>query len=74
MNEHGRLGPIEWAAVRRPLPGQAVCGDHAVVIEVGGRAALFGVIDGLGHGEAAAAAALQAAEVLHARPASRSTM
>jgi phosphoserine phosphatase RsbX len=61
---HGRFGPIEWAAVRRPRPGEQVCGDHPIALEVGRGAALFGVIDGLGHGEAAAAAALRAVEVV----------
>ena len=54
MLRHGRFGPIEWAAVRRPLPGEEVCGDHPIALDVGDGAALFGVIDGLGHGEAAA--------------------
>ena len=64
MNERGRHGPIEWAVMARPLPGQSVCGDSAVAIAVDEHRALFGVIDGLGHGEAAAAAASCAAEVL----------
>ena len=67
MFRHGRFGPIEWAAVRRPRPGEAVCGDHPVALDIGEGAALFGVIDGLGHGEAAAAAAQQAAEVVQQR-------
>jgi phosphoserine phosphatase RsbX len=57
---HGRFGPIEWAAVRRPRPGEDVCGDHPIALDIGGTAALFGVVDGLGHGEAAAAAAQDA--------------
>jgi len=64
---HGRFGPIEWATVRRPRPGEVVCGDHPVAFEVGDSAALFGVIDGLGHGEAAAKAAQLAAEVIEQR-------
>jgi len=64
MFRHGRFGPIEWAAVRRPRPGEAVCGDHPVALEVGENAALFGVIDGLGHGEAAAEASLCAVETV----------
>lgn len=67
MFREGRFGPIEWAAVRRPRPGEAVCGDHPVAIEVGDSAALFGVIDGLGHGEGAAAAAQLAAEIIEQR-------
>jgi phosphoserine phosphatase RsbX len=61
---HGRFGPIEWAAVRRPRPGEDVCGDHPIALDVGDSAALFGVVDGLGHGEAAAAAALRAVEAV----------
>lgn len=64
MSRHGKFGPIEWAAVRRPRPGEVVCGDHPVAFEIGDGAALFGVIDGLGHGAAAAAAAQLAAEVV----------
>ncbi|BBW99409.1 stage II sporulation protein M [Mycolicibacterium moriokaense] len=64
MIRHGRFGPIEWAAVRRPHPGEDVCGDHPIAVDVGGAAALFGVIDGLGHGEGAAKAAQRAAEVV----------
>ncbi len=67
MFRHGRFGPIEWATVRRPRPGEVVCGDHPVAFEVGDSAALFGVIDGLGHGEAAAKAAQLAAEVIEQR-------
>jgi len=61
---HGRFGPIEWAAVRRPRPGEDVCGDHPIALEVGNGAALFGVIDGLGHGVAADEAAQRAAKVV----------
>jgi phosphoserine phosphatase RsbX len=65
VREHGRLGPIEWATAGRPRPGEQVCGDHPIAVDVAGTAALFGVLDGLGHGEAAATAALRAVEVLH---------
>lgn len=64
MAQHGRLGPIEWAAAARPVAGQVVCGDLSVAVGVGPHAALFGVIDGLGHGEPAAAAARCAEQVL----------
>lgn len=66
MFRHGNFGPIEWAAVRRPVPGEEVCGDHPIALDVGGGAALFGVIDGLGHGAAAATAALRAVETVEA--------
>ncbi len=64
MGEHGRLGPIEWAAESRPRPGERVCGDHPIAIDVNGTGALVGVLDGLGHGEEAAAAALCGVDVL----------
>lgn len=68
MHDHsrleGRVGPIEWATAGRPLPGEYVSGDRPVAIEIGDDAALFGVLDGLGHGAAAAAAAVQAVDVL----------
>lgn len=64
MAEHGRIGPMEWAAAGRPLPGQNVCGDRAIAIAAGTEAALFGVIDGLGHGAPAAAAARCAEKTL----------
>ncbi|MFZ1161821.1 SpoIIE family protein phosphatase [Mycobacterium sp.] len=57
MAEHGWLGPIEWAATSRPLPGQALCGDRSIAVDVNGTAALIGVLDGLGHGAPAAEAA-----------------
>ena len=64
MNRHGRLGPIDWATARRPRPGEEVCGDHPIAVEAGERAAVFGAVDGLGHGAAAAEAAQCAAEVV----------
>lgn len=68
MISAGRFGPIEWSVASRPLPGQLASGDDAVAVEVDGRAAVFGVIDGLGHGPDAASAAARAAAVvgLHA--------
>jgi serine phosphatase RsbU (regulator of sigma subunit) len=65
MRRQGWIGPIEWAAARRPLPGQEVCGDFPIAVEVGSTAALFGVADGLGHGTAAEIAALRAADVVN---------
>ncbi|HUE35216.1 MAG TPA: SpoIIE family protein phosphatase [Mycobacterium sp.] len=64
MRDNGRLGPIEWATAGRPLPGERVCGDQPIAIDVGGDAALFGVMDGLGHGPAAATAATRAVDAL----------
>jgi hypothetical protein len=68
VRDNGRLGPIEWATAGRPLPGEHVSGDQPIAIEIGGGAALFGVMDGLGHGPDAATAALRAVDTLkHAR-------
>jgi phosphoserine phosphatase RsbX len=68
VRENGRLGPIEWAAAGRPLPGEHVSGDQPIAMGIEGDGALFGVIDGLGHGPAAATAALRAVDALeHAR-------
>lgn len=64
MRDNGRLGPIEWATAGRPLPGEHVSGDQPLAIEIGGGAALFGVMDGLGHGPDAATAALRAVDTL----------
>jgi serine phosphatase RsbU (regulator of sigma subunit) len=64
VHENGRLGPIEWATAGRPLPGERVSGDQAIAIGVDDDAALLGVIDGLGHGQAAATAALRAVDAL----------
>lgn len=62
-------GAVEWAAAGRALPGQNESGDRAVVLDAGGHKALFAVLDGLGHGEAAAAAATRAVAVLADNPA-----
>ncbi|WP_077081915.1 SpoIIE family protein phosphatase [Mycobacterium numidiamassiliense] len=64
MRANGRLGPIEWATAGRPLPGERECGDQPLAIGIDCDAALFGVIDGLGHGPEAAAAAVRAVETL----------
>lgn len=64
MRDNGRLGPIEWATAGRPLPGEHVSGDQSMAIDVGGAGALFGVMDGLGHGPAAATAAMRAVDAL----------
>jgi negative regulator of sigma-B (phosphoserine phosphatase) len=64
VRDHGRLGPIEWASASRPRPGEHACGDQAIAVGIDGDAALFGVLDGLGHGPAAATAAMTAVEAL----------
>jgi serine phosphatase RsbU (regulator of sigma subunit) len=62
--DHGRFGTIEWAAAYRPRPGEQVCGDRSIALGVGQSGALFGVLDGLGHGAEAATAASRGLEVL----------
>ncbi|OSC40197.1 SpoIIE family protein phosphatase [Mycobacterium decipiens] len=64
MRDHGRFGPIEWATAGRPRPGQQLCGDQPIAVDIDSDTALFGVLDGLGHGPAAASAALTAVDVL----------
>ena len=68
MSEYGWIGPIEWAAAHRPRPGEDVCGDQFIAVAATDTAALFGVLDGLGHGAPAARAAVRAAEVLREHP------
>jgi serine phosphatase RsbU (regulator of sigma subunit) len=58
------LGPIEWARAGRPLPGEFTSGDQGIAIAIDEYAALFGVVDGLGHGPEAAAAALRAVDTV----------
>ena len=51
-----RHGILEWAVAVEPLAGQSCCGDDSFT-RAGPGAALAAVIDGLGHGDEAAAAA-----------------
>ena len=64
MHDGGRIGPLEWAVAGRPLAGEDVSGDAWVACDTGGGSALFAVIDGLGHGEAAALASQRAVAVI----------
>jgi phosphoserine phosphatase RsbX len=57
---------VNWGAVCRPKQGQSVSGDTYVVEPFGETGLMVAVIDGLGGGEAAAVAALRAAEVVRA--------
>jgi phosphoserine phosphatase RsbX len=66
MADHGWLGPIEWAAKARARPGENVCGDKLIAVDVNGTGALIGVLDGLGHGLEAAEAAKRGVDVLRA--------
>jgi phosphoserine phosphatase RsbX len=54
---------IEWGVAGRPLPGEKALGDVHVV-ETRPSGVLVAVLDGVGHGEAAADAAQRAAHVL----------
>jgi phosphoserine phosphatase RsbX len=67
IGRDGTVGPLRWAVVNRALDGQGVSGDLHVVLAAGD-GALVAVIDGLGHGADAAAAAETAAHVLAAEP------
>jgi phosphoserine phosphatase RsbX len=57
------LGAIEWGVAGSVLPGQSESGDHHVVCFFPD-GVLVAVLDGLGHGNGAAAAATKAARVL----------
>lgn len=54
---------IDWAACGRPLPGEGVSGDVAISV-AGANQTVLAVIDGLGHGLEAAAAAECARDVI----------
>ena len=54
---------IEWSVASRPAPGEAVSGDLHLVVPTR-EGVLLGVVDGLGHGEDATAAARLAVAVL----------
>ena len=58
---------LEWGIAARPLRGQLVCGDAAIVCPFYG-GAVVAAIDGLGHGASAAEAANLALRVVEARP------
>lgn len=56
---------IDWATAGRPVSGETVSGDIAVHVELDG-VDVIAVVDGLGHGPEAAAAALRACEIVEA--------
>ncbi len=58
---------LEWGAATFTLPGQPVSGDRFVVASFGPGVLVAG-IDGLGHGDEAAAAAHLAADILERSP------
>ncbi|OOK75808.1 putative sigma activity regulating serine phosphatase [Mycobacterium kansasii] len=49
----------------RPRPGEHTCGDLPIAVQIDDDTALFGVLDGLGHGPEAARAAQIAVDVLN---------
>ena len=64
MHENGRFGPIEWARAGRPLPSEYISGDRGIAVDIDHQTALFGVVDGLGHGPDAANVALRAIDAV----------
>jgi serine phosphatase RsbU (regulator of sigma subunit) len=62
---------IDWAVQTRALPGQSECGDRYAALSLK-RRALLAVVDGVGHGEQAAAAATEAADTILRHGASES--
>jgi negative regulator of sigma-B (phosphoserine phosphatase) len=60
---HGPL--LEWGVAARPLPGEHESGDHFLVKSFD-EGALIAVVDGLGHGAEAAAAARRAVATVEA--------
>jgi phosphoserine phosphatase RsbX len=58
-----KAGTIEWGVAGSVLPGQSRSGDQHIVCSLPD-GVLIAVLDGLGHGEEAAAAATKAARVL----------
>jgi serine/threonine protein phosphatase PrpC len=58
---------IDWGHASLMMPGETRSGDRCVIAVADGTA-LMAVIDGLGHGEEAAAAANAAAQVLETSP------
>ena len=61
------MSVVDWAAADRSHAGHSLCGDRAIVAEFDG-GALVALIDGLGHGPEANAAATTAERVLAESP------
>jgi phosphoserine phosphatase RsbX len=66
LAERGAPPWLEWAVAARPLPGEEVSGDAALV-ELDDGGAVVAAVDGLGHGAPAAAAASRAVAALRGR-------
>jgi phosphoserine phosphatase RsbX len=67
MSRPAANGLLEWGLATEPLAGQPESGDLGLVLPFPG-GILVGAVDGLGHGDEAAAAARAAAEVLRSQP------
>ena len=67
MRDPSRKALVEWGVASEPLAGQPESGDLGVVFPFRG-GVLVGAVDGLGHGDEAAAAAKAAAAVLRGQP------
>jgi len=63
IGRSGTAGALAWAVAGRALRGQVESGDSALVLDRGGDV-LVAVVDGLGHGPEAAAAARAACSAL----------
>jgi negative regulator of sigma-B (phosphoserine phosphatase) len=62
-----RQGMVEWGVAAQAKKGEATSGDRFVAASFPG-GILVGAVDGLGHGDEAAAAAARAARILEAQP------
>jgi hypothetical protein len=67
---HAVAAAFSVGAVRVPYPGEDVCGDDFAVMPMGEDRCMVLVVDGLGHGLGAAAAAEEATRLFRANPAS----
>jgi len=61
------LSDLEWGVAGRPVPGDSASGD-VYLVEQRPSGVLVAVVDGVGHGPAAAEAAERAVDVLRAHP------
>ena len=63
-----RPGPFVVGGVRVPHPGEETCGDDWAVVPIGDARCVVLVVDGLGHGLGASAAAEEATRLFRAQP------
>lgn len=64
----GRTVHLDWAVASRPMPGETVTGDAATVHMTEAGNCVLAVVDGLGHGPEAAAAADEGIKAVRSRP------